>query len=251
MALEYIGRKKWGARYAAGAGPRAIPVSECWLHHAATLAPDLAFDDLNADAVDDDEAKAMRDIEAIGQQRFGQGFSYNLAVMPSGRIYVGCGVRRVGSHTAKRNTRALGIVLVGNYHERPLPAPMRAVLPELLREAHRLGWITQPKFNGGHRDLRNTSCPGDLAYEQIAAINREAAGESTNDPSIPPAPPEKDDYVRLSDEDVDRIAQRTRQVIADGTKTYGLDSLRRLLELLLQAVDALPAKVAAAVKEQP
>lgn len=38
----------------------------------------------------------------------------------------------------------------------------------------------------------------------------------------------------LSDEDVEKVAQRVRQVIADGQRPYGLDSLRRKLDELLK-----------------
>lgn len=189
--MDIIGRSAWGAQHAAGFGARAIPLDEAWLHHTVTLAPDLAFTDLNADSVDDDEAKAMRTIERIGQSRFGGGFSYNLAVMPSGRVYVGCGVRRVGAHTSKRNTRSLGVCLVGNYHANPMPEPMLDSLVELLQLAKAEGWLRRPAFSGGHRDVVGTSCPGDYAYAQLPTINARAAGQPVTSPSKPaptPAP---------------------------------------------------------------
>lgn len=167
MRLEYVSRQAWGAQYAAGSGPRSIPTAEAWLHHSVTPAPPD-----NRDR----EALAMRTIEKIGQQRFGAGFSYNLALMPSGRVYVGCGVRRIGSHTAGRNTRALGVVLVGDYDRHPLPPAMRAALPDLLRDAHDEGWIDAPRFDGGHRDLKATACPGRHAYQALPEINRDALG---------------------------------------------------------------------------
>lgn len=114
----------------------------------------------------------MRKVEQIGQDRFGAGFSYNLAVFPSGRAYVGCGVSRVGSHTAQRNTRALGVVLMGNYEVNPLGGPALAALVEILRDAKRLGWLESGQFDGGHRDLKQTACPGDYAYQAIPEINR-------------------------------------------------------------------------------
>lgn len=160
--MKIIDRKTWGAKYKAGFGSRVLPTSEAWLHHSVTTAPP---DDLAR------EYAAMRSIEAIGQSRFGAGFSYNLAVMPSGRVYEGCGVSRVGAHTAGRNSRAMGIVLVGNYESSPLPAPMLAALPDLLMHAHREAWIDEPKFDGGHRDIKATACPGIHAYRQIAAVN--------------------------------------------------------------------------------
>lgn len=183
--MDYIGRKAWGAQHVAGAGARELPCAEAWLHHTVTLAPDLAFSDLNADSLDDDEVRAMRRIESIGQQRFGRGFSYNLAVMPSGRVYVGCGVRRVGTHTGGRNTRALGIVLVGDYSKHEPSPQMSDALVEVLRDAKRLGWLRDARLSGGHRDVKATGCPGDRAYRLIADVNRRAAGAV---PSPAPTP---------------------------------------------------------------
>lgn len=188
MRLDYASRDSWGARYAAGTGPRPLPTSEAWLHHTATAT-------LPVTATVEQERAEMRKVEAIGQTRFGAGFSYNLAGFPSGRWYVGCGVRRLGSHTAGRNTRALGVVLVGNYDSSPLPAPLRASLPELLRDAHEQGWIDAPKFDGGHRDLKATACPGQHAYRELAAINCDALGIEIDLPvlRIPPVTVQEDD----------------------------------------------------------
>lgn len=196
--MKLISRSKWGARHRAGFGPRKLPTSQLWLHHTVTLAPDLHFQDLNADSVDDDEAKAMRVIEDIGQDRFGAGFSYNVAVMPSGRLYEGCGVDRVGAHTAKRNTTSFGLVLVGNYEANPVPEPMKLAVTRFVREAHQLGWIDQPKFDGGHRDLKQTSCPGINAYRLIPEFNKTAPA-----PTPTPTPTESKVYFLFSDAGLD------------------------------------------------
>lgn len=236
--MDFVSRKDWGARYAAGTGSRDIPTSEAWLHHTVTLAPDLAFTDLNEDSVDDDECEAMRTIERIGQQRFGAGFSYNLAGMPSGRWYVGCGVRRIGTHTGGRNSRALGLVLVGNYEDREVPAPLRASLVEVLRFGYAQGWIDRPALDGGHRDLKQTSCPGRFAYSLIPQINKEAAGKAAPTP-VPPSALEGKVYFVYShaglDWGSDGITRRPfetqeakNQWVAD-IKAYGSTVTRKVL----------------------
>jgi len=68
---------------------------------------------------------------------------------------------------------------------------------------------------------------------------------------FPPPIDQEDDDMKLTEEDVERIAQRTRQVVADGQQRYGLDNLFLLLTRLLAAVEQVPAKVAAAVRAQP
>jgi hypothetical protein len=89
-----------------------------WLHHSVTIAPDLVWVDADGDGVEDDEERAMRTLEDIGEARFGEGISYTLAVMPSGRVYEGHGVDRQGAHTG-RNDIARAIVLVGDCSTRP------------------------------------------------------------------------------------------------------------------------------------
>ena len=66
------------------------------------------------------------------------------------------------------------------------------------------------------------------------------------------APPTLEDDI-VTPEDIERIAQRTRQVIADGQLRYGLDNLYRMLTILLAnsvtrvqldaALEGLPAEV--------
>lgn len=203
LDLAFVDRDAWGARYPAGSGPRPLPLVEAWLHHTVTLAPDLSFRDLDADSVDDDEAKAMRQVEAIGQQRFGAGFSYNLAVMPSGRLYVGCGVRRIGAHTKGRNTKALGVVLVGDYSKRKPPVAMVDALVALLQYAKQERWLRAAHFTGGHRDApgASTACPGAYAHKLLPEINERAAGTLVTPPPVivptPTAPTLEDPVARL------------------------------------------------------
>lgn len=167
--MQIISRAEWGARHRAGFGARRLPVAEAWLHHTVMGAPTSPAG----------ERAEMRKIEQVGQQRFGAGVSYNLVVMPSGRVYEGCGASRVGAHTARRNTTSLGIVLAGNYDTAAVSAPMRQALSELLRYAHGWGWLTAPRFTGGHRDApgASTACPGRNAHRLIPTLNAAAAAQ--------------------------------------------------------------------------
>ena len=170
MTLTIVPRAAWGARYAAGAGPAPLPATEVWLHHSVTTAPDLVPPFTDEDA-------AMRQLEAIGQQRFGQGVSYTFAAMPSGRIYEGHGIATKGAHTAKRNSIARAIVLVGNYDvDQPHPQQIESCA-QLLVDGWRRGWWTAPKLNGGHRDApgAQTACPGQHGEAAVTRINARAA----------------------------------------------------------------------------
>lgn len=180
--MKIYSRSEWGARYSDGFGPAPIPAEEVWGHHTVTLAPDLVWIDANGDNVDDDERAAMRELEQIGQDRFGGGISYTWLIMPSGRVYQGHSPWRQGAHTGGRNDIARAIAFVGNYQtNRPTEEQLRSAA-ELLRYAQTMGWTRYARMNGGHRDLKATACPGDFVYEAIPEINRLAA-----------VPPEEDD----------------------------------------------------------
>jgi hypothetical protein len=176
--MEIIPRARWGARYQAGFGPSPLPARELWLHHSVTTAPDLVWVDADGDGVEDDEERAMRTLEDIGQQRFGGGISYTFAVMPSGRIYEGHGVGRQGAHTGGRNDIARAIVLVGDYSTRPPTVAQQKAVAWLTDHGRRQGWWTVTGLSGGHRQAPNqiaTACPGDAALREIPAINRTVA----------------------------------------------------------------------------
>jgi hypothetical protein len=180
--VNIVQRETWGAVHPDGAGPAPLPAREVWLHHSVTVAPDMH-------PPYDDEDAAMRLLERIGQQRFGQGVSYTFAVMPTGRVYEGHSVDRLGAHLAKRNGIARGIVLVGNYDT---AAPMLEQIEgtaQLLAHGWRQGWWTRPALNGGHQQApgASTACPGHYAMALIGAIN-DRAGALAAAP-----PPEEDD----------------------------------------------------------
>lgn len=214
--MEIISRARWGARHDRGFGPAPLPAAEVWLHHSVTLAPDLVWIDADRDGVEDDEERAMRTLEDIGEQRFGGGISYTFAVMPSGRIYEGHGVDRQGAHTANRNDIARAIVLVGNYDtHKPTEAQVYAAA-RLLRHGHTTGWWRHPRLNGGHQQApgASTACPGQHAMAVIDTINHLAAG---------PPITEKEEDMPTIDEILNAKVERK------GSRLGGTTSLRAML----------------------
>jgi hypothetical protein len=168
--VDIIRREVWGARYADGFRPAPIPAARVWLHHSVTSAGSAG----SSRAIDD---LSVRQLEVIGQGRFGRGISYTYAVTPSGRVYEGHSVDRQGAHTGGDNTHSRGIVLVGNYDvARPSPQQLASVA-ELLVYGFLMGYFRAPALTGGHRDAPNaaTACPGRHGQAAIASINRTAA----------------------------------------------------------------------------
>ena len=169
MAL--ITRKQWGAKYADGFRDRPLPITEWWLHHSVTIAPDLL------PPFTDDDA-AVRTLERIGQERFKGGISYTYPCTPVGRIYQGHSLHRQGAHTLGHNTVGGAFVLVGDYRKRPPTPEQREAIARRMVEDHRAGRATRHTLNGGHRqaskNIGSTECPGDAAIAAIPAINARA-----------------------------------------------------------------------------
>jgi hypothetical protein len=149
-------RSAWGARYANGDGPAPLPASGgVALHHSVGPAR-------NGPAV-------IRDLEDIGQERFGAGISYTFPITVDGTVYEGHSVDRKGSHTGGHNSTVRAIVLVGNYEDQaPTPQQIESAA-QLLAHGVRQGWWPTTRLRG-HRDFKSTACPGGHAYAAIPTI---------------------------------------------------------------------------------
>lgn len=162
-----ISRETWGARHKDGFYDRKVGRLDKWLHHSVTA-------QLDANATQAQEEVEVRKLEDIGQSRFGGGISYTFLIFPSGRIYEGHSIGRVGAHTAGRNSISAGLCLVGNYETNLITVKQATSVSWLLNHGIPQGWWTENKLDGGHRDTKSTACPGKNAYSQIGAINKAA-----------------------------------------------------------------------------
>lgn len=162
-----IERPEWGARHADGFGPRAVGALEVYVHHSVTIAPDLV------PPFTDDYA-AVRQLEAIGQSRFGKGISYQFPITPAGLVFEGVSVDRVGAAISNYNTPTANIVWVGNYDTANPPRPMLEATDWLLHHGVDRGWWRKPVVAGGHQDApgAQTACPGRYAEALLGDLNR-------------------------------------------------------------------------------
>jgi hypothetical protein len=172
--MHIITRKEWGARYPDGFGPLKPPAAEVWLHHTGGTEPDNAM--------------GIRQLEQVGQDRFGGGCSYTFLAGQSGTVYEGTTPNREGAHTLGHNSVGRAICWIGNFSAiKPTEQIIEATVV-LLVLGRNSGWWTHAALNGGHRDVYNTACPGDHAYAVIGEINRRAASVA-NGPIPDPAGP--------------------------------------------------------------
>jgi hypothetical protein len=135
----------------------------------------------------------MRAIESIGQGRFGSGISYNMVVMPSGRIFEGQPVGRRGTHTgsytgnctesgcpnrgksvtsANHNVTARAVVIAQNVGD-PVSSAQVHSIAKIAAAWKRAGTIvsrTAPWH--GHRCVSTKSCPGDKGWAWMSELVR-------------------------------------------------------------------------------
>lgn len=184
---DIITRPEWGARYEDGFGPRPVGDLDVYLHHSVTIAPDLL------PPFTDDYA-AIRELERIGESRFGRGISYHFPVTPVGLVFEGVSIDRVGAAIAGYNTPTANIVLVGNYDKVTPPRPMLEAVDGLLRLGVTKGWWKRARLAGGHQDApgASTACPGRYAQALIDDINRGEyrtdGAQEVDNPITPPKP---------------------------------------------------------------
>lgn len=175
QGLDMTTRETWGAAENYNSDRTVFtPVEGFVLHISVTL----DHGDLTGD-----EHRDMRTIEAIGQQRFGIGMSYNAAVFDTGRLYEGQPLTRRGAHTV--DDKNVGYKSTGS--SRSMNFWWRAiVLPQLEKDdvtdaqVHqsarwaaaqiRAGYARRDAKWIGHRDVAWKACPGNTGYARLGEI---------------------------------------------------------------------------------
>ncbi|MDQ4027059.1 MAG: N-acetylmuramoyl-L-alanine amidase, partial [Actinomycetota bacterium] len=151
---------------------------------------------------------------------------YNFVIGQNGKIYEGRWARKYrpwethssedsrgravsGAHVANFNSGSVGVSLMGNYDNAPIPPVMRRNLARLLaweadrhdlpplgRHTYRnpeTGLTRRLPFIAGHRDAGSTACPGRRVYRSLPEIRRDVkavmgAGKRTSSIELPKSP---------------------------------------------------------------
>lgn len=174
--LDFITRETWGAQQSyISERDVSTPVEGFFLHISVTI------DGGNTGLT---EADDMRDIERIGQERFGIGFPYNMSIFDTGRLYEGQPLTRRGAHTVNdenqpgfRETGSHGSL---NYWYRAIVLPQMVTDDVTDAQVHqcarwaaaqiRAGYAKRDARWYGHRDVSAKACPGDFGYARLPEI---------------------------------------------------------------------------------
>ncbi|MBN2096233.1 N-acetylmuramoyl-L-alanine amidase [Candidatus Peregrinibacteria bacterium] len=166
--------------------PLAYPqtVQKFIIHHTAS-----ELKDLNGDSRLDgrDYMAMLRAIYYYHAITRGWGdIGYNYIIDPLGNVYQGRygGERVIGAHAQCYNNGSIGISVIGNYSDKTISEPAFNALVALIAEKAKL-YNIDPEgssvFRGkklpnilGHRDVGNTSCPGEHFYQMFDKIRQRA-----------------------------------------------------------------------------
>lgn len=171
QGLDIIEREQWNA-VQSYTSDRTVEEPVRWFFLHISVTPDPA-DTPSA------EAAACRQVEAIGQSRFGIGCSYNAATMQSGRLYEMQPLTRRGAHTVNDkdiagfptslNYAGRACVLVQNVQDAVTDAQIDSAARWAAAQI-RAGYARPDAQWFGHRDFAFKSCPGDAGYARLPEI---------------------------------------------------------------------------------
>ncbi|KAL3054285.1 hypothetical protein OYC64_006585 [Pagothenia borchgrevinki] len=157
-----IPRCMWGAKPYKGTPTNlTLPLPFLYIHHTATPSdPCLTFQQCSAD---------MRSMQRFHQDDRGwDDIGYSFVAGSDGNIYEGRGWLQQGAHTLGHNSVGFGVSFIGDYTSRlPSQHAMGLVRDQLASCAVGGGQLEANFTLQGHRQVVNTSCPGDTFYNEI------------------------------------------------------------------------------------
>lgn len=149
--VNVISRAAWGARYAPSSTVASTSRVAFMVHHTVSVPKSH-----------DDCPSLLRQIERQHHGQWGYSIGYNLLACPHGSVYEGCGIGRRGQHCPNWNTKAVGVALLGDGRQ-AVPAEAKAAFKGVYVWLSDLwGRYLEPL---GHRDKRQTECPGSVLYQ--------------------------------------------------------------------------------------
>ncbi|XP_063926509.1 peptidoglycan-recognition protein LB isoform X2 [Zophobas morio] len=152
-------RADWKARPPTLVEPMTNPVPYVIIHHsyippACSSTPECVA--------------AMQRMQDMHQITNGwNDIGYHFAVGGDGNAYEGRGWSAVGAHAPRYNNISIGICVIGDWQaELPPPQQLEAV-HKLIACGVEMGMIQEDYKLLGHRQVRDTECPGDRLFQEV------------------------------------------------------------------------------------
>ncbi len=169
LDLDIKPRTAWGAREVPPIAEIPTPTPQLWLHHSAA-------DHRGTGGV---KSIQLYHVDNLGWDDIGYSFLVDRFTLA---VYEGRGAGILGGHTFGHNSRSHGICVMGNFEQEHPSDELITRLGLLVAYGYGRGWWPE-RFSGGHRDVRQTLCPGRNLYERLGDINNVAKAYVDHPPS--------------------------------------------------------------------
>lgn len=161
--LKIVTRSEWGARKPKDREPLPYtPTPYVVVHHGGIRK--YCYDQKACSAI----VRSYQDLHMDDRGWFDIG--YNFVIGEDGNAYEGRGWNSVGAHAPGYNTQSIGICVIGDFSDfLPNKAALTA-LNSLIAYGVKIGKINKEYKVLGHRQARNTLCPGETFFKYVQAL---------------------------------------------------------------------------------
>ncbi|XP_072934738.1 peptidoglycan recognition protein 3-like [Epargyreus clarus] len=157
--IPYVNRAGWHARPPKEVKRLTTPVPFVVIHHS--FKPPACYNDEKC-------SQAMRIMQNYHMDERGWwDIGYNFGVGGNGKAYEGRGWTTIGAQALHFNTVSIGICLIGDWRLTLPPAEQLKTTQKLIALGVSLGYIRKDYKLIGHRQVRDTECPGDALFNEI------------------------------------------------------------------------------------
>lgn len=182
--ISIVNRTEWGAAPAKSVEHFEGPAPYVIIHHS--YVPEACYNPGSCQ-------KAMRSMQSFHQDDRGwNDIGYTFGIGGDGKIYEGRGFNVIGAHAPQYNNRSVGICLIGDWTSECLigftnydkksdltsfysfseelpPQKMLDSAKRLIEHGLTEGQISSNYVLLGHRQVRNTECPGEILFSEISS----------------------------------------------------------------------------------
>ncbi|XP_017062145.1 peptidoglycan-recognition protein LB isoform X2 [Drosophila ficusphila] len=177
-----LSRSDWSARPAKSVEHFEGPAPYVIIHHSYMPAVCYSTPDC---------MKSMREMQDFHQlDRGWNDIGYSFGVGGDGMIYTGRGFNVIGAHAPRYNDKSVGIVLIGDWRTELPPKQMLDATKSLIEFGVYKGYIDPAYKLLGHRQVRDTECPGDRLFAEISGWPHFTLLNATEASTAAPVPAE-------------------------------------------------------------